>query len=226
MIEGIDISHWNGKLNFLKLRTAGVEFCYAKCVDGATNTDDAYGRNRLAAESVAIPFGAYVFAHPTQDPTAQIDFLLAQMGQCDLAPMLDFEWAWRKGIDEWTGRDMHGVERVRPVLGIKERIAHVCKMIARVKEKLGVMPFIYTSKSFWDPTFGALRTFGGIDVGACPLWVVDYDERGHREPRLPAPWQTWKIRQYDGDEGKLAGYSKIDRDWFNGTLDELKAFHA
>lgn len=224
-VEGIDVSHWNGKLDFKKLAAAGARFCFAKCVDGATNTDDQYLINQKGARAAGLLIGAYIFVHPTQDPIQQADHLLARQGKTDLPPVLDLEWDFKKGIDQWSGKNTAGKQVETPALSPAQRIDHIVAMIRRIELQLGRPPIIYTSLSFWQPTLGNYRSSGGIDVSSCPLWIVDYNERQFKQPRMAAPWKVWSFRQYDGQEGRLAGaVGSIDRNWFNGSLDQLQRF--
>jgi lysozyme len=53
------------------------------------------------------------------------------------------------------------------------------------------------------------------------LWLAQYTSAP--APQVPKAWTAWTFWQYIG-KGKTPGVSlPVDLNWFNGTLDDLKA---
>jgi GH25 family lysozyme M1 (1,4-beta-N-acetylmuramidase) len=64
MIKGIDISHWNGSIDFDKVKASGVEFVIIKAggSDKGFYTDSKFKENYAKAVAAKLNVGAYYFA--------------------------------------------------------------------------------------------------------------------------------------------------------------------
>src|SRR5436309_12244895 len=69
--KGVDVSHWNGPIDWLSVTSASYVFAYAKATEGTTISDVTYPLNR-AAKSLGLRFGAYHFARPAGSGDAGI----------------------------------------------------------------------------------------------------------------------------------------------------------
>jgi GH25 family lysozyme M1 (1,4-beta-N-acetylmuramidase) len=63
--KGVDVSHYNGAIDWLSVVSASYRFAYAKATEGKTLADVTYPLNR-AAKSLGLRFGAYHFAPRTR----------------------------------------------------------------------------------------------------------------------------------------------------------------
>lgn len=63
-IQGIDISHWNGDIDFSKVKTSGVDFVIIKAggSDKGFYTDSKFKDNYAKAVAAKLNVGAYYFA--------------------------------------------------------------------------------------------------------------------------------------------------------------------
>src|SRR3954466_611445 len=101
LAPGIDVSHWQGTIDWLGVAGGGHRFVFAKATEGATIVDATYPFNRTGAAGTGLRVGAYHFARPTGSGDAAIvasavsqadhfvDF--AQPAAGDLPPVLDLE---------------------------------------------------------------------------------------------------------------------------------------
>ncbi|KAH9917661.1 glycoside hydrolase family 25 protein [Epithele typhae] len=62
--QGVDISHYQGTVNFNTLKSNGLSFVYIKATEGTTYTDPMFSTNYDGATSAGLIRGAYHFAHP------------------------------------------------------------------------------------------------------------------------------------------------------------------
>lgn len=74
---------------------------------------------------------------------------------------------------------------------------------------------VYTSPGFWPEPSTA--------VGGIALWEADW---GVKALHVPEPWATWAFWQYAGNVRIVGADGAVDRDRFNGTFDDLKAWTA
>ena len=63
MIKGIDVSHWNGEIDFKKVKAAGIDFVLIKAggSDYGFYTDKMFKRNYENAKAAGLFVGAYYF---------------------------------------------------------------------------------------------------------------------------------------------------------------------
>lgn len=199
-IEGIDISHWQGDIDWPQVGDAGKAFAFMKASEGTTFVDPTYGLNRARARAAGLKVGAYHFAQPGAtlgDATAEADHFLAtaDISHGDLPPVLDLERV--NGLTPTALQDW-----------AKE-------FLERIHDRTGVRGAIYTSPNFWKNYVGGSDWFAmnGYRV----LWVADW--RANPSPEVPASdWAGfgWTFWQYTSD-GTVPGIvGRVDLDRFDG----------
>lgn len=204
-MNGIDVSHVQGTIDWPTVAGAGVGFAFAKATEGTTFTDSKFAANWFGMKAAGIARGAYHFFHPAMDAAAQAAHFLAvlasanggsaQLAPGDLPPVIDLEW----------------VKDAMPAP--TEYAADVQAFLDAVEAGTGRAPMIYTDASFWNE-FAASDAFGRY-----PLWVAEY---GAHAPKLPAGWDQYTIWQ-NSSNGKAAGIATpVDLDVFNGSPEEMQ----
>ncbi|HEX2756793.1 MAG TPA: glycoside hydrolase family 25 protein [Candidatus Limnocylindrales bacterium] len=206
VLEGLDVSHWQGTINWTSVAGAGKKFAIIKATDGQVQSngtlyvDPMYATNHSRAKAAGLWTGAYHFARPgsnTNDAIIEADHFAANIniGAGDLIPALDLE-------------DSGGLS----VAGLQ---AWVASFLGEVTGKIGARPMIYTSPAFWKKYMGDSHALA--DAGYTTLWVAHW---GVTSPTVPASnWggHGWTFWQYTSD-GTVAGISgRVDLDRFNGT---------
>ena len=88
MLPGLDVSHWEGTIDWKTVSAAGYKFAYTKATESTTYVDDTLKPNVEGANAAGIPIGAYHFYRLAADPKAQADFFLAKIKdlKLDLPP--------------------------------------------------------------------------------------------------------------------------------------------
>lgn len=198
--KGIDVSYYQGTIDWTQVANAGMKFAFVRVSDGLGFKDPKFASYWAGARSAGLIRGTYQFFRPAQNVQMQADLLINAIGGTytpgDLPPVLDVE-------------DTGG-------LGASTVAARVRSWVDYVKSRLGVDPIVYTGKYFWRDQVGGPTSFANN-----PLWIAQYTSLC---PDLPAPWTKWTFWQ-NSSAGHVAGISgNVDTDQFNGTLDELQAF--
>jgi hypothetical protein len=67
-LSGIDVSSYQGTIDFNSLRAAGLSFVMSKATEGLTYSDPTFAYNFAGTASIGLVRGAYHFAHPSEDP--------------------------------------------------------------------------------------------------------------------------------------------------------------
>lgn len=206
-VKIIDVSHHQQKINWDKVKAAGVEAVFIKCTNGSHNTDDMYKYNSSEARRVGIKVGAYHFMLASQNPEEQADNFLANKGFTELFPVVDIEWDNRNNVDQWKN-----VPEV-------SRIAMIGRFIQSIINATNMNPIIYTSAAWWKPMIGAAIGHKKVIFANCPLWIADYTSKKDEDLFLSI-WRTeWTIRQYSA-KGKIDGIvTDVDINRFNTDKD-------
>ncbi|MEO9235846.1 MAG: GH25 family lysozyme [Polyangiaceae bacterium] len=201
LAQGIDVSHYDGTIDWNAVQGGGIDFAIAKATEGTTFTDPQFAANWAGMQDAGVVRGAYHFFHPELDPDTQAAFVVSTVGPLapeDLPLILDLE--------------TNGGESETVV------VANALTFLTDVEAATGRTPIIYTSNRVIATVSGGSPKFAHY-----PLWDAQY---GVGCPTIPAPWTTWNIWQTN-DNGTIAGVSgtgNVDVDTFNGTIDDLHIF--
>jgi lysozyme len=196
--SGIDVSKWQGTVDWTSVQQSGVAFAFVRATYGSSEVDSSFSENWQATKDAGIIRGAYHFFLAADDATEQAEFFMRTVGSLgpdDLPPVLDVE----------SGG------------GVSSNLADsIQTWLTTVAQGLGRTPIIYTAPSFWNENL----TSG---FGNYPLWVAEY---GVSTPIAVNGWTDWTFWQYSST-GKVGGVSgEVDLDYFNGTQEALTAFIA
>ena len=201
--EGIDVSHWQGTIDWTRVAGAGKRFAFLKASETTTYVDPTYATNRAQAMAAGLKVGAYHFARPDTgvgDAVAEADHFVdtAAPASGDLLPVLDLE--------------------VSGGLTDAQLQAWVQAFMDRVYSRTGVKGAIYTSPSFWSNYVGNTQALAA--GGYKTLWVAHWTTGS--APTVPAGnWggNGWTFWQYtsSGTVAGVPGSVDLDRyrfsDW-------------
>lgn len=204
MIPGIDVSHWQGEIDWSKVKAAGVKFAFLKASEFPDKkitmyVDDKFEFNRKGAEANGIYWGAYHFFRTHIDPITQAEAFCKLVGSATSLPLvLDLEVAGCKGS-----------KLIRKVKSFVETVTSVS----------GRKPIIYTSGGFWRP-YMTYEKLTDVDWAVeYPLWMARYTSQW---PGTIYPWGGWDFWQYS-DKGRIPGIkASVDLNWFVGSLEDLQ----
>ena len=198
-VEGIDVSYYQGAVDWPAVKRAGKVFAIARVSDGTRVRDTQFARNWRNMKAAGLVRGVYQFFRPAQDPTEQANLLIEQVRAAggfeasDLPPVIDVES--QDGVSAATLQ------------------ARMHTWLQRVEAATGQRPIIYTANF--------MSSLVGNGFTAYPLWVANY---GATCPLMPSNWAQWKFWQYSST-GRVAGISgNVDVNKWNGTLAQLQAF--
>jgi GH25 family lysozyme M1 (1,4-beta-N-acetylmuramidase) len=199
--EGIDVSHWQGAIDWGKVRAAGKRFVFIKASEDVDFVDNKYGTNRAGARAAGLLVGAYHFARPESaagDATAEADHFVntANVAKGELLPVLDLEHTGglsQAALQTWTRT-----------------------FLERVYQRTGSRAIVYVAPSFWKSNMGDTTWFA--DNGYKVLWVAHWTTAS--DPSIPAQnWggEGWTFWQYTSS-GTVPGISgRVDLNRYNGS---------
>ncbi len=175
-MPGIDVSMWQGAINWDKARTR-INFAFIKASEGLS-VDAQFKRNWVESKRVGgVRRGAYLFYRFSVDPGQQarvmINALAGDYGELPL--VVDLEDTSVTGACSAAQ-----LADLRWCLDILERFS-------------GKRPVIYTARWWADPHLGAPAWLSAYD-----LWVANYVASPAIAPVMPAAWTpgVWKYFQW------------------------------
>lgn len=186
--RGIDISEFQGEIDFEEVRRSGIEAVYIRAGAGEY-TDEYFAENyeRAKAAGLKIGFYHYVTARSVEEGRRQARFFasLAAGREPDMRLAMDFEY--------------FGSLSVSQINAISE--AYLDELTALTKREA----VIYSDLS------NARNIFSRALAEKYPLWAAQY---GADEPSANGKWREWVGFQYT-DEGRVGGiYGNVDRNIF------------
>ena len=211
MINGIDVSHHQGEVNWDKAKSAGVVFAFIRAEFNLAK-DNQFDRNWSEAKRVGIYRGAYgwVMGSPISNVNQynHASFLWNIIGQDpgELPPVCDFESS-KGGLST-------------PAFGALQAYVIALEKLA------GRKPMIYTSWGYWRRWAPFATQYWALNY---PLWIANYTSKP--QPLLPLPFTTYNFWQWSAD-GNGKGYeygvpkqgTSIDLNRYNGDMDSFLKF--
>ncbi len=187
-IQGVDVSFYQGDVDWQAVANDGIVFAFAKATEGDYLVDSKFTSYWTGMRAAGIIRGAYHFFRPSIDPQVQANFFIQTINKLesdDLPPVCDIEVT--SGVDTNT---------------IVDRLS---QWLNAVEKGLGRKPIIYTAPNFWQSDLGDIQLFSDY-----PLWIAHYDTN---DPIVPGAWSTWIFHQYSesGTVQGIDGNADLDR---------------
>lgn len=192
MFKGIDVSVWQGDINFELVRADEVEAVYIRAGEGANIVDRYFESNYRKAKASGLKYGFYhyVTARSRAEAEEQADFFanLIHTKPHHMRAAMDFE-------------NLSGLSH-------EEAVAIAKAYLQRLKERLRHTPAVYSDAYDAEYVWRSHLT-------EYPLWVAEY---GVREPQHIGGWQRWSGFQYSS-RGSVRGIrGHVDMDYFEDTI--------
>ncbi len=199
---GVDVASYqhpnNAAIDWRQVAAAGQSFAIIKATE-AGYVNPWLGSDINGAHAAGLVVGAYAFARPAYDATAQADAFAGAIGRLPapaLPPVLDLE-------------DGGG-------LSVANLQTWTRTFLQRLQAATGIVPMIYTGPNFWSTSMGGTRSFNEYR-----LWEAHYTSAS--APLPVGGWPTYTLWQYSSS-GYLPGIaSAVDQNRFAGSRADLEA---
>ena len=192
LYAGMDISVYQGEVDFNAARDDGIEVVYIRAGYGSGGVDACLQSHYQGARAAGLHIGFYhfLYARTAEEARAEARFFASQLSELtyDCRPVLD--------IEELSG------------LSSAQASAIASAFLEELESLTGQTPMVYTS------AYDASRVLDS-SVARWPLWAADY---GPSQPHVTANWTSWAGFQYT-DRGTVSGVSGyVDRDSFTAEI--------
>lgn len=190
-VHGIDVSAYQGTINWPLVAGHQVRFAFIKATEGVTLRDPRFQRNWQGARAAGIYRGAYHYFQPNYDGARQANLFTrtVPLAPGDLPPVLDVE-----------APEFHDVAAMRRHVGVWLRL---------VERHYGVRPILYSNYSFY-------RRYLAGHFDQYPLWLAHYEVDS---PRLPK--EKWIIWQHSDESYVPGIRGTVDFNVFQGNFERL-----
>lgn len=165
LYEGIDVSGWQGNIDFTQVKNDGIEIVYMKASEGTSFVDPYFNQNytNAKANGLKVGFYHYLTARSVEEAVEEARFFVATISgktpDCKLA--MDFESFGNLSISEIN---QIGIAFVKTVENLSKK-----------------------EVTIYSDTSNASSVFEG-ELANYPLWVAQYEVE---EPTPNGNWNTW-----------------------------------
>ncbi|HEY0123760.1 MAG TPA: GH25 family lysozyme [Rhizobium sp.] len=196
-VHGVDVSRWQGEVDWETLRMQGANFVYLKATDGGDHLDPMFKKNWRRAKEAGLKRGAYHFFYWCRTAGEQADWFIRNVPKeaGALPPVIDVEWNGESSCRQRVSR-----ERVLEKMQV---------FMDKLERHYGQRPVIYTAPDFYrDNLRGAFLDY--------PFWLRAVAEH----PSKVYPGRKWLFWQYSGSGLSQGVEGRIDLNAFHGSEDE------
>lgn len=183
---GIDVSSWQGDIDFDKLKNSGVEFAFVRIgskwgMDGEYFLDSKFERNMEGFNRVKIPVGIYFYSYARNDKEAKEEALWVienlKKYKVDLPIAFDFE--------DWSKLNKYKIS--------KYRLNQNAKIFIDTVEKAGYKGMIYSSLNYINKIWNIENEL---------VWVAHYTKNANYKGKYDF-WQFSASGKVDGIYGDV-----------------------
>jgi lysozyme len=193
-VHGVDVSRWQGEIDWVRLKSQGANFVYIKATDGGDHLDPMFRKNWREAHKAGLKRGAYHFFYWCRLASEQADWFIRNVPKVEgaLPPVIDVEYNAHSSC-----------KRRLPRAKILEKMQ---VFMDRLEAHYGQRPVIYTAPDFYDDNLkGEFKNH--------PFWLRSVAV--HPSKRYPG--RDWVLWQYSGSGLSHGVDGKIDLNVFHGS---------
>ena len=198
-VRGVDVSHYQGDINWNTLASQDIEFAFIKATEGSSYVDDTFEYNFKEAKEAGLRVGAYHFFSFDSESATQAENFISTVTPFDgmLPPVVDFEFYADK-------------ENNPPEISAVQN--SLSDLLDRLYEHYKMKPIIYATEKSYDMYLAG--NFNDYDI-----WIRNVIT----SPNM-SDGREWTFWQYT-NRGRLSGYNGeekfIDINVFFGTKEEF-----
>lgn len=187
---GIDVSHWQGDIDFDKVKKAGVEFAYIRVgrrngINGEFVLDKKFIQNIEGFNKAKIPVGVYFYSYADsiKDAREEARWILKQIKDYKVDLEVVFDW------EDWDNFQEHNLSFYK--------LTKMAKEFNKTVTSNGYTGMLYSSKNYlenmWYP----------VDF---PVWLAHYT----KSTNYSGDYRVWQICNDGKVDGIFDNYVDID----------------
>lgn len=200
-VHGVDVSRWQGDIDWVKLRSQGANFAFIKATDGGDHLDPMFKTNWRGAHEAGLKRGAYHFFYWCRTAGEQADWFIRNVPRVEgaLPPVIDVEY--------------NGESKCKRRLSKARVVEKMQVFMDKLEAYYGQRPIIYTAPDFYaDNLEGEFLDY--------PFWLRAVAQH----PSKVYPGRKWVFWQYSGSGLSHGVEGKIDLNAFHGSEKQWRAW--
>lgn len=178
---GIDVSHWQGNINYKKVKKSGVEFVYIRVGRGdgigeGYVLDEKFIKNIKGFNKVGIPVGVYFYsnANNKNDAITEAKWVIKQIKKYDVSLEIVFDW------ENWSKFQDYNLSFYS--------LTETANAFTETVEKAGYKGMVYSSKNYLETIWYNINS---------DIWLAHYTSKTDYEKE----YKVWQLC----NNGKVAG---------------------
>jgi GH25 family lysozyme M1 (1,4-beta-N-acetylmuramidase) len=182
---GIDVSHWQGDIDFEKVKESGVEFAYIRVGRGNGIGEDLvldskFIDNILGFNNVGIPVGVYFYSDANSEKSAikEAKWIISNIKKYNVDLEIVFDW------ENWSSYQEYGLSFYN--------LTKVANTFTDYVESHGYKGMVYSSKNYLENIWNKLNS---------NIWLAHYTD----ETNYSGNYNVWQIC----NDGKVEGISSL-----------------
>lgn len=215
MLSGIDVSDYQGLINWQRVKDSGIAFAICKATDGESFVAKSFRTNWIGIKAVNMIRGAYHFCHTKNNPIKEATHFVNTVGETDETDMLVLD-----------------IEDAKSILTPDQFINWTLTFLEVVEKLSCITPIVYTGGPYFDKHGGKPDAEIISKFSRFPLWLAAYTKTPDKF--VPYVWANygWTIWQKSGDVAakgepvlSVPGIQGIvDHNQYRWTLEDLTIF--
>lgn len=223
LLHGVDVSHYNGTINWSQVSSSNKSFAFVKATEGMNTNDAVFPVSMTSSNPGGVVLGAYHIARPdfSSNNTAAgeashfLNVAGQYIGQGFLPPVLDLE---ANVAISYTATHT-----------TLELATWLQNWLNAVKVQTGVWPLLYADRSRATLLYPYYQN-GTINANV-KLWIADYGTTANPRPAgqpLITGWENWPWLFHQYFAPSIAGNNPaeyadpgMDQDVFYGTITDF-----
>lgn len=180
-LKGIDVSTWQGNIDWKKVKASGIDFAMLRAGYGKGNIDNKFNVNAKGCNDNSIPFGVYWFSYAYTEAMAkaEADYCINAIKKYKVEYPVCFDFEY----DSMDYANKNGVTINA------SKLASIGKAFLSRVEELGYYAMNYTNIDYLNKGFSSLTT-------QFDTWIAQWSSS--------APSRKWGIWQYSA-KGAVSG---------------------
>lgn len=174
---GIDVSAWQGDIDWNAVKASGVQFVFIKCGGTIYGFDDKFAQNMAGATAAGLKIGVYIYSYASSvaDGAIEAQWIINAIApyMVSMPVVLDLENYRQKALDPLTN-------------------AMICQTFCQIVEAAGYYPMVYSNRSMFRDKIGPF---------AYDKWVAQWTDYCYDESA--AFWQATDSFSVPGIRGHV-----------------------
>ena len=199
-VQGVDVSHYQGTVDWNKIQQSGISFAFIKATEGSGSVDEQFKNNWQNAAETDLCIGAYhffSFDSPVEDQAALFCETVGNLAG-KLPPVIDVEY--------YGDKEKNPPDKTKTV-------AELQSMLDTLEKEYQVKPILYTTYKFYGK-------YLQDNFDSYPLWIRNiYYKPGFD---LKRDWLFWQYSDTSIMDGYQGEEKYIDRNVFSGSKEALR----